>query len=43
MRKQSCHYAKHLECGKAFNLAVIRASSEKEFMDAVAEHLAPAQ
>jgi nifR3 family TIM-barrel protein len=40
MRKQSCHYAKHLKRGKAFNLAVIRASTEKEFMDAVAEYLA---
>jgi tRNA-dihydrouridine synthase B len=35
MRKQSCRYAKHLAGGKAFNLAVIQASSEKEFMDAV--------
>ena len=39
MRKQSCHYAKHLTRGKAFNLAVIKASSEKEFMDAVSEYL----
>jgi len=39
MRKQSCHYAKHLTHGKAFNLAVIHASSEKEFMDAVEEYL----
>ena len=35
MRKQSCHYAKRLAGGKAFNLAVVKASSEKEFMDAV--------
>jgi nifR3 family TIM-barrel protein len=41
MRKQSCHYAKHLARGKAFNLAVIRASSQKEFMDTVAEYLTP--
>ena len=39
MRKQSCHYAKHLARGKAFNIAVIHASSEKEFMDAVEEYL----
>jgi tRNA-dihydrouridine synthase B len=39
MRKQSCHYAKHLHNGKAFNLAVTRASSAKEFMAAVKEHL----
>jgi nifR3 family TIM-barrel protein len=39
MRKQSCHYAKRLARGKEFNLAVIKASSEKEFMDAVAEYL----
>ena len=39
MRKQSCHYAKHLRNGKAFNLAVIKASSAKEFMDAVEKYL----
>jgi nifR3 family TIM-barrel protein len=42
MRKQSCRYAKHLAGGKAFNLAVIQASSEKEFMDAVAACLTAA-
>ena len=35
MRKQSCHYAKHLANGKSFNQAVIRASTEAEFMAAV--------
>jgi nifR3 family TIM-barrel protein len=39
MRKQSCHYAKRLARGKEFNLAVIKASSEKEFMEAVDEYL----
>ena len=35
MRKQSCHYAKHLHSGKAFNLAVVRASTQEQFMAAV--------
>ena len=35
MRKQSCHYAKHLRNGKAFNQAVVRASTEAEFKEAV--------
>jgi len=35
MRKQSCHYARHLKNGKAFNQDVIRASTEEEFMAAV--------
>ena len=39
MRKQSCHYAKHLRNGKAFNLAVTKASTEKEFMEAVGKYL----
>ena len=39
MRKQSCHYAKRIARGKEFNLAVIKASTEKEFMDAVREYL----
>lgn len=39
MRKQSCHYAKHLRNGRAFNAAVIKASSVAEYMDAVATRL----
>ena len=35
MRKQSCHYAKHLYNGKSFNMAVAHAATRKEFMDAV--------
>lgn len=36
MRKQSCHYARHLVNGKAFNQAVIYASTRDEFLAAVA-------
>jgi nifR3 family TIM-barrel protein len=39
MRKQSCHYAKQLVNGKAFNRAVIHVSTIEEFMAAVEEHL----
>jgi nifR3 family TIM-barrel protein len=39
MRKQSCHYAKHLVGGKVFNLAVLKASSEREFLEAVEKFL----
>jgi len=35
MRKQSCHYAKHLKNGRAFNQDVIQASTRDEFMAAV--------
>lgn len=35
MRKQSCHYAKHLHNGKSFNMAVVEASTRAEFMAAV--------
>ncbi len=34
MRKQSCHYAKHLQNGREFNQAVIRISTSDEFMQA---------
>jgi nifR3 family TIM-barrel protein len=39
MRKQSCHYAKHLLNGKAFNMAVTKASTTEQFMDAVRKYL----
>ena len=39
MRKQSCHYAKHLRNGKAFNLAVTQCSTEQELMAAVRTYL----
>lgn len=35
MRKQSCHYARHLKNGRDFNQAVIRISTSEEFMKAV--------
>ena len=35
MRKQSCHYARHLRNGRSFNQAVLHASSTREFMAAV--------
>lgn len=35
MRKQSCHYAKHLRNGREFNEAVIRASTSEQFLAAV--------
>ncbi len=35
MRKQSCHYAGRMKNGRAFNEAVIRASTRVEFMAAV--------
>ena len=41
MRKQSCHYAKHLVNGKAFNQAVIRLSTREAFMSAVDYWLKP--
>jgi len=43
MRKQSCHYAKRLPNGRAFNQAVIRVSSRAEFMAAVESFLLPRQ
>lgn len=39
MRKQSCHYARHITHGRAFNQAVIRLSTRPDFMAAVEEHL----
>ena len=35
MRKQSCHYARHLKNGKQFNQAVIHAATREEVMAAV--------
>lgn len=39
MRKQSCHYAKYLVNGKAFNRACIHISTKAEFMACIEEHL----
>jgi nifR3 family TIM-barrel protein len=39
MRKQSCHYAKYLINGKAFNRACTHISTKDEFLAAVEEHL----
>ena len=41
MRKQSCHYAKRIPNGRAFNEAVIRVSTRAEFMAAVERLLLP--
>ena len=39
MRKQSCHYARHLPNGRNFNEAVTKVSTHEEFMAAVETYL----